>query len=91
MKRKKTIERVVDNLVQENNCVSRSVDGLVEYVSSQCDADLRSDWTEIQKTTELILLQDLVFGDDGTDETSPTLKKNRKPDSGRKSEKENNR
>lgn len=90
MKRKKAIERVVENLAQENNCVSRSVDGLVEYVSSQCDADLRSDWQEIQKTTELILFQDLVFGNECNEETSHILKKCRKPDSGRKSETENN-
>ena len=90
MKRKKTLESKIENLAQENKCVSRSVDGLVEYVSSQNDADLRSDWPEIQKTTDLILLQDLVFGQDCAEESSHTLKKNRKPDGGRKPEKENN-
>lgn len=90
MKRNPKIDQAVESLAQQNNVVGRSVDGIVESTSSQKDANLRSDWEEIQKTTELFILQDLVFGHDCAEESPRPVKRNRKSDSGRKSEKENN-
>ncbi len=90
MKRKHKIDRAVESLAKQNNSISRSVDGIVETTSNQIDTELRSDWEEIQKTTELILLQDLVFGHDCAGDSPRPVKRNRKADQGRKPEKENN-
>lgn len=76
MKRKQNIEPLVESLAQQNKTVSRTVDGIVEVVSSLPGARQRSDWSEIQKTSELIVVQDLVFGqDEGEDEPHPTKPK----------------
>lgn len=62
MKRNQKLEHLVDSLSKQNKSVSDAVDGMIEYVTTSPDADLRSDWSELQKTTELIVVQDLVFG-----------------------------
>jgi hypothetical protein len=80
MKSKKKIDHAVEAIAKQNVAVNRAIDGMVEHVSSQKDADLRSDWEEIQRTSEMIVVQDLVFGQSEIEESSPMPKPNRKPE-----------
>jgi len=63
MTRKSKPERLVESLTQQNKIVNRSIDTMVENITSKPGAELRSDWHEISVTAELTLVQDLLLGD----------------------------
>lgn len=75
--RKKKPERVIESIANQNKVVNHVVDGMIESVSKQQDACLRSDWEEIQKTSELALLQDLLLGNSESDTSSTNVPKSR--------------
>ena len=58
----KSIQTVVEQMAGQNDSVDKILDKIVEHVSSQPGANERSDWEEIVKTAESLVVGDLTFG-----------------------------
>ncbi len=74
MDRNQNLKKLVNSLAAQNKVVSHSVDGMVESVSNRSDFELRSDWYEVCKTSELILLQELLLGNDDQQSSEPAVR-----------------
>jgi hypothetical protein len=63
----KKIQTLTNKIAEQNTAVSSSIDDLVNNASGNTQ---RSDWHEIQKTSELLILTSLILGDQDSAETS---------------------
>ena len=71
----KSIEKVVEQMAGQNDSIDQVLDKIVEHVSSQPGANERSDWEEIMKTAESLIVGDLTYGSfaTGLDVATPNM------------------
>lgn len=57
-----SLRNAVEQLANQNESIDEVLDKIVEHVSNQPGANNRSDWEEIVKTAESLIVGDLTFG-----------------------------
>lgn len=83
-----SIQKAVKKLAKQNDSVDQVIDDIVEHVSSLPGANHRSDWEEIIKTAENLIVGDLTFGSMMTERDSQPQTGPNKPASSQNSERE---